>query len=170
MSLQYFKEKNTFLSQCLFTFLSKYCVQKCLVCISPYRTYKSISSQLLRVNFTNVLRTAFMLVDPKKHKKQLSHQYLLYALGSAGIKAVLRTLMKLSPAEDIDGFVTVLSINNRVPWPRIVYANKGRWDDGGSASQFQVICEFDTSLSPDSKFVLCSKKNPIPKFSWNPVE
>jgi len=131
---------------------------------------QNMKTPLAGVNFTNVLRTAFMLVDPKKHKKQLSHQYLLYALGSASIKAVLRTLMKLSPAEDIDGFVTVLSINNRVPWPRIVYANKGRWDDGGSASQFQVICEFDTSLSPDSKFVLCSKKNPIPKFSWNPVE
>ena len=35
MSLQYFEEKNIFLSKCLFIFLSQYCVQKCLVCISP---------------------------------------------------------------------------------------------------------------------------------------
>jgi len=35
MSLQYFEETNIFLSKCLFIFLSKYCVQKCLVCISP---------------------------------------------------------------------------------------------------------------------------------------
>jgi len=27
---------NIFISKCLFIFVSKYCVQKCLVCISPY--------------------------------------------------------------------------------------------------------------------------------------
>jgi len=36
MSLQSFKEKNILLSKCLLIFLSQYCVQKCLVCISPY--------------------------------------------------------------------------------------------------------------------------------------
>ncbi len=35
MTLQYFEEKNIFISKCLFIFLSKYCAQKCLVCINP---------------------------------------------------------------------------------------------------------------------------------------
>jgi len=52
------------------------------------------------VNFINVsffLRAAFALVDPKSVKIQLSHQCLLTLLGSTSIKAVSRTLMKLSP-------------------------------------------------------------------------
>jgi len=46
------------------------------------------------VNLTNVLRTAFMLVDPKsiKNTVKLSVSFL----GSASVKAVHRTLMKLS--------------------------------------------------------------------------
>ncbi len=46
------------------------------------------------VDFTNVLRAAFTLVDLKI---KLSHQYLFTILGSAPVKAVLRALMKLSP-------------------------------------------------------------------------
>jgi len=50
------------------------------------------------VNFINVLCTAFTFADPKSVKKsQLSHKYLFTLLGSASIKAVCRTLMKLSP-------------------------------------------------------------------------
>jgi len=49
------------------------------------------------VNFTNDLHAAFMLVDPKSIKMQLSHKYLFTLSGSAGAKAVRRTLMKLSP-------------------------------------------------------------------------
>ncbi len=49
-------------------------------------------------NFTNNLRTTFTLVDPESVKKiQLSHKYLFTLFGSANIKAVRRTLMKLSP-------------------------------------------------------------------------
>ncbi len=50
------------------------------------------------VNFIKVLPTAFTLVDPKSVKKiQLSHQYLFTLSGCARVKAVCRTLMKLSP-------------------------------------------------------------------------
>ncbi len=45
------------------------------------------------VNFVNVLRTAFVLVDPKSVKIQLSHQCLFTLLGSTSLKAVCRTLM-----------------------------------------------------------------------------
>jgi len=48
------------------------------------------------VNFTKVLCTAFTLADPESIKKiLLSHQYLFTLSGSACIKAVHRTLMKL---------------------------------------------------------------------------
>jgi len=49
------------------------------------------------VNFTNLLRAAFALVDPESVKIQLSHQCLFMLLESASIKVVRRTLMKLSP-------------------------------------------------------------------------
>jgi hypothetical protein len=48
-------------------------------------------------NFINVKCTAFVLVDPKSVKRQLSHQWLFTLLGSMSVKAVHRTLMKLSP-------------------------------------------------------------------------
>jgi len=52
------------------------------------------------LNFINILRTAFTLVDPKSITKiQLSHKYLFTLLGSASVKAVRRTLMKLSPGD-----------------------------------------------------------------------
>ncbi len=53
------------------------------------------------LNFINVLRTAFTLVDPKSVKKQLSHKYLFTLSGSTSVKAVHRTLMKLTPGHDI---------------------------------------------------------------------
>jgi len=57
------------------------------------------------VNFTNILREAFTLVDPKSVKKlQLSPQYLFTLSGSENVKAVHRSLMKLSPGF---GFVLV---------------------------------------------------------------
>jgi hypothetical protein len=54
MSLQYFEEKKIFLSKCLFIFLSQYCVQKCLVCISPFDDFfnsKQVRSLLLILFF-----------------------------------------------------------------------------------------------------------------------
>ncbi len=68
---------------------------------SPNLDYSSNGEKCGRpgVNFTNILHTAFTLVDPKSIKKiQLSHQYLFTLLGFESVKAACRMLMKLSPA------------------------------------------------------------------------
>ncbi len=52
-------------------------------------------------DFINVLRTAFLLVDPERVRTQSSCQYLFMLLGSTGVKAVRRTLMKSTPKLDI---------------------------------------------------------------------
>jgi len=49
------------------------------------------------LNFIDVLRTAFTLVAPKSVRIQSSCQYLFTLLGATIVKAVRRTLMKLSP-------------------------------------------------------------------------
>jgi hypothetical protein len=49
------------------------------------------------VNFINILRTAFMLIDPKSIKKIDNLTDFFTLLGSARLKAVRRTLIKLSP-------------------------------------------------------------------------
>jgi len=49
------------------------------------------------LNFINVLRTAFMLADPKSVKKTVKLSIFFMLLGSTSVKAVSRTLMKLSP-------------------------------------------------------------------------
>ncbi len=49
------------------------------------------------VNFINVLRTAFTPVVPQSVSTQSNCQYLFMVLGSMRVKAVRRTLMKLSP-------------------------------------------------------------------------
>jgi len=55
--------------------------------------YSSLKIRL-GLNFTNVLRTAFTLVDPKK--RQTSQQCQLALLGPTSIKAVRKMLMKLT--------------------------------------------------------------------------
>jgi len=52
------------------------------------------------VNFINVLRTAFMLVDSKSAKKIDNLTVFFTLLGPACIKAVHRTLVKLTPGGD----------------------------------------------------------------------
>jgi len=49
------------------------------------------------VNFSNVLRTAFTHADPKCAKRQSNQQCRLVLLGTTDVKAVHRTLMKLTP-------------------------------------------------------------------------
>ncbi len=49
------------------------------------------------VNFINVLRTAFALVDPESVKNTVRSSVSFTLLGSMSVKAVRRTLMKLSP-------------------------------------------------------------------------
>ncbi len=52
------------------------------------------------VNFINVLRSAFVLLDPKRVKRYWQLDWILTLLGATGVKAVRRTLMKLSPGGD----------------------------------------------------------------------
>ncbi len=49
------------------------------------------------VNFINILRTAFALVDPESVKSTVRSSVSFKLLGSTSVKAVCRTLMKLSP-------------------------------------------------------------------------
>jgi len=49
------------------------------------------------LNFINVLFTAFTLPDPKSVKKTVKLSIFFTLLGSTSVKAVRRTLMKLSP-------------------------------------------------------------------------
>ena len=49
------------------------------------------------VNFTNILRAAFVLADPKSTKKLLNLTVFFALLVSAGVKAARRTLVKLTP-------------------------------------------------------------------------
>jgi len=49
------------------------------------------------LNFINILRTAFTLADPKSVKRYWRLDWVLTLLGSTRIKAVRRTLMKLTP-------------------------------------------------------------------------
>jgi len=53
---------------------------------------------LTRLNFINVLRTAFTLTDPESVKKRVKLSIFFTLLGSTSVKAVSRTLMKLSPS------------------------------------------------------------------------
>ena len=49
------------------------------------------------LDFINVLRTAFTPVVPQSVRTQSSRQYLFTLLGPTSVKAVRRTLMKLTP-------------------------------------------------------------------------
>jgi len=57
------------------------------------------------------LHTAFTPVAPKSLKIQSSCQYLLTLLGSTSVKAVRRTLMKLSPTYNVNYYYHQLSHN-----------------------------------------------------------
>jgi hypothetical protein len=49
------------------------------------------------LHFINVLRTAFTPLVPQSVRTQSSRQYLFTLLGPTTVKAVRRTLMKLTP-------------------------------------------------------------------------
>ncbi len=49
------------------------------------------------VNFINVLRAALMHTDAERAKKTVKSSVFFVLLGSAQVKAVCRTLMKLTP-------------------------------------------------------------------------
>ncbi len=56
------------------------------------------------VNFINVLYTAFTLVDPESVKNTVKSSVSFDAFGSTCIKALHRTLMKLSPRVNLTNF------------------------------------------------------------------
>jgi len=58
------------------------------------------------VNFTNILRAAFTLIDPKRVKKIDNLTVFFTLLRSARVKAVCRTLMKLSSIEQPDFLIS----------------------------------------------------------------
>jgi len=64
----------------------------------PHKTMMKLTRGL---DFINVLRTAFTPVVPQSVRTQSSHQYLFTLLGPTSVKAVRRTLMKLTPDSDI---------------------------------------------------------------------
>jgi len=55
------------------------------------------------VNFTNIIRAALMLADPKSAKKLLDLMIFFALLVSAQIKAAHKMLMKLTPEIEIIG-------------------------------------------------------------------
>ncbi len=57
--------------------------------------FKIIQNYFQGLDFINILRTAFTPIAPQS--TQSSCLYLFTLLGSIRVKAVLRTLMKLSP-------------------------------------------------------------------------
>ncbi len=67
-----------------------------------------ISLKIASVDFTNILRTAFMLKDPQSANCQLHLDCLLSRLGSSRLKAARKMLVKLTPAVN---FINVLCAN-----------------------------------------------------------
>jgi len=59
------------------------------------------------VNYTNIFTRRFYKRSSQKHKSQSSCQYLFTLLGSACVKAVRRTLMKLSPGVNFNNNLQV---------------------------------------------------------------
>jgi hypothetical protein len=64
------------------------------------------------VNFTNIFTRRFYAHSSQKRKSQSSRQYLFTLLGSAGVKAVCRTLMKLSPGVNFTNLCEICKINS----------------------------------------------------------
>jgi hypothetical protein len=62
-----------------------------------WMSISTLKRHSLGLDFINVLRTAFTHVVPQSVRTQSSHQYLFTLLGPTSVKAVRRTLMKLSP-------------------------------------------------------------------------
>jgi len=90
-------------------------------------------------NFTNVLCVAFTLVDPESIKKIDKLTVFFTLLGSASVKAVRRTLMKLSPDQsDKEGIVIITTnlygfifenCHNKWSSQSVHVANHGRWKE-----------------------------------------
>jgi len=67
------------------------------ICTLPHSlSFSRLSLSLSRVDFINVLHTAFTPVAPQSVRAQSSCQYIFMLLGATRVKAVSRTLMKLT--------------------------------------------------------------------------
>ncbi len=69
----------------------------CKALLYKKRVHKTFMKLTPCVKFTNVLRAAFTLIDPKSIKNTVKSSVSFYAFGICMVKAVRRTLMKLSP-------------------------------------------------------------------------
>jgi len=58
--------------------------------------YERTLTPVLKLNFINVLRTAFTLADPKSVKKTVKLSIFFTHSGSTSVKAVHKTFMKLT--------------------------------------------------------------------------
>jgi len=74
------------------------------------------------VNFINVLRAAFAHVDPKSVKRYWGFDWILTLLGSTHVKAVRRTLMKLSPG-NISTFNAKFNADSFYKWTEISFTS-----------------------------------------------
>jgi len=80
----------------------------CIVAVSNCMSIDDRSHHHSRSQFHQRFMCSFYACRSQKRKKtQLSHQYLFTLLGSVQVKAVRRTLMKLSPARQVQAQVQV---------------------------------------------------------------
>ncbi len=112
------------------------------------------------VNFINVLCTAFTLVDPKSVKKIDNLTVFFTLLGSARVKAVRRTLVKLTPGDTLLNPLRTLECHflfkwtlkakikksgNRQPtrfiknWVIYCWSKKTKWNNFSSFWQRQIF-------------------------------
>jgi len=64
-------------------------------------TWPAPTSRYPGANLINILRAAFAPVDPKSVKRYWQLDWILTLLGATSVKAVRRTLMKLSPGANL---------------------------------------------------------------------
>ena len=65
--------------------------------VKYYRLFNALLTAISGVNFTNILRAAFMRKDPKSAKKLLNLTFFFALLGSAHVKDACKMLVKLTP-------------------------------------------------------------------------
>ncbi len=115
---------------------------------------KSVTSR--RSDFTNILRSAFTIKDPKGSKRQLIHQCLFAYLGSALVNAARKTLAKSTQAHVNSLTIFYRSEQLRWRWLR----RKRIWVARKPNSSLDVDWPWkDSSIdSPNIRLVLRAKK------------
>jgi len=116
------------------------CFRKCISFVCCFAVSKS------GVNFTNVLRTAFMILDPKSVKNTVMSSVSFMLLGSARVKALRRTLMKLSPDN-----VFILHLAKYFFFLQVCKLNR--------VTTFSFFVQIYGSVSPEDMCGQCSKNS-----------